>query len=98
MENNSLNLTREALFDFTCPSPQRSSPYTLKKHIDNLEALLESLRLDNITLAMHDWGGAIGMGYAIRHPEKIKRLIIFNTAAFLCSRMDNDSMIPDFVG
>jgi len=62
-------------------------PYTLKQHIDNLEALVESLELENITLAMHDWGGAIGMGYAIRHPRKIRRLIIFNTAAFLSSRM-----------
>ena len=66
--------------------PQQYS-YTLKQHIDNLEALMEALELDNITLAMHDWGGAIGMGYAIRHPQKIKRLIIFNTAAFLSSRM-----------
>jgi len=62
-------------------------PYTLKTHIDNLETLLETLKLTNITLAMHDWGGAIGMGYAIRRPQKIKRLIIFNTAAFLSSRM-----------
>ena len=62
-------------------------PYTLQTHIDNLETLLETLTLTDITLAMHDWGGAIGMGYAIRHPQKIKRLIIFNTAAFLSSRI-----------
>ncbi|MCL6584130.1 MAG: alpha/beta fold hydrolase [bacterium] len=62
-------------------------PYTLGQHIDNLEVLLETLNLKNITLAMHDWGGAIGMGYAVRHPDKIRRLIIFNTAAFLSSRM-----------
>ncbi|MGA1875867.1 MAG: alpha/beta fold hydrolase [bacterium] len=62
-------------------------PYTLKQHIDNLEQLLETLSLQGLTLALHDWGGAIGMGYAVRHPEKLKRLIIFNTAAFLSSRM-----------
>lgn len=62
-------------------------PYTLKQHIDNLQALMETLNLENITLALHDWGGAIGMGYAVRHPHKIRRLIIFNTAAFLSSRM-----------
>ncbi|MEW5804156.1 MAG: alpha/beta fold hydrolase [bacterium] len=65
----------------------QSYPYTLKQHIDNLEALMEVLNLNNITLALHDWGGAIGMGYAVRHPERIRRLIIFNTAAFLSSRM-----------
>lgn len=57
--------------------------YTLKEHVDNLEALLESLELSEpINLAVHDWGGAIGMGYATRHPEKIKRLIVMNTGAF----------------
>jgi haloalkane dehalogenase len=62
-------------------------PYTLKTHIDNLEALVDHLKLDNITLVMHDWGGAIGMGYAVRHPDKIKRLVLFNTAAFLSDRI-----------
>ena len=57
--------------------------YRLKDRIDNLEGLLESLNLkEPITLMVHDWGGMIGMGYAIRHPEKIKKLAIFNTAAF----------------
>ena len=61
--------------------------YTLSQHIDNLEALIDYLELDNLTLALHDWGGAIGMGYAARHPDKIKRLVIFNTAAFITNRI-----------
>ncbi|ABM03763.1 alpha/beta hydrolase fold protein [Psychromonas ingrahamii 37] len=57
--------------------------YTLKNRIDDLEALLDSLNInENITLVVHDWGGMIGMGYAARHPERIKRLVILNTAAF----------------
>jgi cis-3-alkyl-4-acyloxetan-2-one decarboxylase len=58
-------------------------PYTLSQHIDNLEKLVDHLGLDDITLVVHDWGGAIGMGFAVRYPEKIRRLVIFNTAAFL---------------
>lgn len=61
--------------------------YTLAQHIDNLEYLIDQLRLKDITLVMHDWGGAIGMGYAVRHPQNIKRLVIFNTAAFLSGRI-----------
>ncbi len=57
--------------------------YTLSQHIDNLEKLVDSLNLSNITLVVHDWGGAIGMGFAVRHPQLVKRLVIFNTAAFL---------------
>jgi cis-3-alkyl-4-acyloxetan-2-one decarboxylase len=58
-------------------------PYTLSQHIDNLEKLADYLDLNDITLVVHDWGGAIGMGFAVRHPERIRRMVIFNTAAFL---------------
>lgn len=57
--------------------------YTLKQRIDDLEALLEHLDVNaNITLVVHDWGGMIGMGYAARYPERIKKLVILNTGAF----------------
>jgi cis-3-alkyl-4-acyloxetan-2-one decarboxylase len=56
--------------------------YTLDRHISNLEVLLQDLRLDQLTLVVHDWGGPIGMGYAVRHPEQVRRFVIFNTAAF----------------
>jgi cis-3-alkyl-4-acyloxetan-2-one decarboxylase len=57
--------------------------FTLKQRVDDLDALLSSLNVDdNLTLIVHDWGGMIGMAYAIRYPDKIKRLVISNTAAF----------------
>jgi haloalkane dehalogenase len=57
--------------------------YTLANRIDDLEALLTHLNVkENITLVVHDWGGMIGMGYATRYPERIKRLVILNTGAF----------------
>jgi len=59
--------------------------YTLSTHIDNLEKLVDFLGLKNITLVVHDWGGAIGMGLAVRKPGLIKRLVLFNTASFLSS-------------
>ena len=57
--------------------------YTLEQHINNIEVLVDQLSLEGMTLVMHDWGGAIGMGYAVRHPDRVKRLVLFNTAAFL---------------
>ena len=62
-------------------------PYTLSQHIDNLESLVDKLGLKNITLVLHDWGGAIGMGFAVRQPQKVKRLVLFNTAAFLSEKI-----------
>jgi cis-3-alkyl-4-acyloxetan-2-one decarboxylase len=61
--------------------------YTLAQHIFNTESLLDRLELKDVTLVLHDWGGAIGMGVAMRRPERIKRLVILNTAAFLSSRI-----------
>ena len=62
-------------------------PYKLSQHIDNLAALVCELSLKDITLVVHDWGGAIGMGFAIRYPKKVKRLVLFNTAAFLSEKI-----------
>jgi haloalkane dehalogenase len=57
--------------------------FSLERRIGDLEALLNHLALDaGLTLVVHDWGGAIGLGFATRHPERIARLIILNTAAF----------------
>jgi haloalkane dehalogenase len=57
--------------------------FRLKSRVDDLEYLMDDLDLKkNITLIVHDWGGMIGMLYALRHPEKISRIVIMNTAAF----------------
>jgi haloalkane dehalogenase len=61
--------------------------YTLAHHIDNLEALIAALELRSLTLVVHDWGGAIGMGLAVRRPELIERFVVFNTGAFPADRM-----------
>ena len=53
--------------------------YTPEAHADNLEALINQLQLKDITLVVHDFGGPIGLRYALRHPENVKRLIILNT-------------------
>lgn len=58
-------------------------PYTLATHIDNLTRLIDSLGLTDVTLCAHDWGGPIGFGWAVRNPQRVRRLIVFNTAAFL---------------
>jgi haloalkane dehalogenase len=53
--------------------------YTLGTHVGNLAALVEALDLRDITLVMQDWGGPIGIGYAVRHPERIHSLVLMNT-------------------
>lgn len=57
-------------------------PYRLADHRDNLLRLIEHLDLKRVTLVVHDWGGAIGMGVAVRHPERFRRIVVMNTSAF----------------
>ncbi|MGE3804346.1 MAG: alpha/beta fold hydrolase [Gemmataceae bacterium] len=57
--------------------------YTLEQRARDLDALVEQLSPgDKIALVVHDWGGMIGMAWALRHLERIERIVLFNTAAF----------------
>jgi pimeloyl-ACP methyl ester carboxylesterase len=53
--------------------------YTLSTHVANLTALIEELDLHDITFVMQDWGGPIGIGYTVRHPERVHSLVLLNT-------------------
>ena len=57
--------------------------YTLQSRVDDLATLLDKLGIDGpVTLAVHDWGGMIGFGWALSHMPRVKRLVVLNTAAF----------------
>lgn len=57
--------------------------YTFPQRVEDLEEFLKAKGItENITLIVHDWGGLIGMSYARRHPEAIKKIVLLNTAAF----------------
>jgi haloalkane dehalogenase len=63
---------------------ERRYDYRLTSRVADLEALLGRVGLKGpLTLVLHDWGGMIGMAYAVAHPERIRRLVLLNTAAFL---------------
>ena len=57
-------------------------PYSLEQHIANLVQLIVQLDLRHVTLLVHDWGGAIGLGAGLRVLERIEGATILNTAAF----------------
>lgn len=62
--------------------PREPSAYRFRHHAANLESLLLHLKLHDVTLVLHDWGGPIGLDFAVRHRDKIKRLVLTNTWAF----------------
>ena len=83
------NLVKELSADYRCIAPDMigfglSDKPTAFDYLPDHQAMLfenlmNHLKLDKITLVVNDWGGPIGLSYALKHPDKIKQLIILNT-------------------
>jgi pimeloyl-ACP methyl ester carboxylesterase len=53
--------------------------YRPAAHARNLERLIEALGLRDVVLVVHDFGGPIGLSYAVEHPENVRALVLLNT-------------------
>lgn len=64
--------------------PSRADyPFSLERRVADLGEFIDSVVGDGpIDLVMHDWGGAIGLGWAVAHPDRVRRLVIMNSAGF----------------
>ncbi|MGY6554383.1 MAG: alpha/beta fold hydrolase [Wenzhouxiangella sp.] len=66
--------------------------YTLQSRVDDFGAWLDEVEPDReIDLVVHDWGGAIGLSWAVRNPERVRRVLILNTWAF---NIPKDKSLP----
>jgi cis-3-alkyl-4-acyloxetan-2-one decarboxylase len=72
--------------------PPHLSAYSLRRHVENAIALIEALDLRDVTLVAHDWGGPIGLGAMVEHPERLSRLVLLNTWAW-----ELPSFLPPFL-
>lgn len=60
-----------------------SYDYTLKSRVDDLDRMMQRVApAGPVTLIMHDWGGMVGMSWAVRHPRRIKAIVALNTSCF----------------
>jgi pimeloyl-ACP methyl ester carboxylesterase len=53
--------------------------YSPEWHSQNLEKLVDTLKLKDITLVVHDFGGPIGLSFAIRRPDLVTKVVLLNT-------------------
>jgi pimeloyl-ACP methyl ester carboxylesterase len=58
--------------------PPRVEDYAPDRIVADLIALADHYALERFTLAGHDWGGAIAWMAALRHPERVAKLVILN--------------------
>jgi haloalkane dehalogenase len=69
--------------------------YFPEDHAANFASLMEAEGLEGVTLVVNDWGGPIGLSWALAHPERVKRLVILNTWAW---PVDDDWYYQGFSG
>ena len=57
--------------------------HTLARRVADLDEFIRRLELpETFSIVAHDWGGAIALAWAVDHPERVDRLVLFNTGAF----------------
>jgi len=62
---------------------RRAYGYRLADRVADLETLVDQVGLDKpMTLIVHDWGGMIGLAFALHRLDRIRRIVITNTSGF----------------
>ncbi len=57
-------------------SDKPETGYSLEHHARDLVALLDHYAIDRAVIMGHSLGAAIGLSFAVRHPERVRRLIL----------------------
>lgn len=56
--------------------------YSVEGHLALVSEVLEGLDLSDVTVVVHDWGGAIGLRWAVENADRVGSLVILNTGLF----------------
>jgi haloalkane dehalogenase len=56
-----------------------SYSYKPEEQAKLLEHFITALDLKNITLIVHDFGGPLGLSYAMNYPNNVRKLVVMNT-------------------
>jgi haloalkane dehalogenase len=62
--------------------PTERDWYTYDRHVDLVTRVLAELDVQNATVVVQDWGGPIGLRWAVENPDRVARLVILNTGLF----------------
>ncbi|MDX6652970.1 MAG: haloalkane dehalogenase [Solirubrobacterales bacterium] len=56
--------------------------YSYDRHVELMGALLDGLDLSDVTVVVQDWGGPIGLRWAVENADRVSALVILNTGLF----------------
>lgn len=63
-------------------SSRLTGEYTQEIQVEVVLALLDHLKIEKINLVGISYGGEVSILFASMHPSRVKRLLLFNTAAY----------------
>lgn len=67
------------LMGFGLSDKPKNYDYSTPTHVQVLAQFIEHLGLSDLHLVLHDFGGVIGMAYALDRPRQIKSITLFNS-------------------
>ena len=56
--------------------------YTYERHVEHVTRHLDQVALEDVTVVVQDWGGPIGLRWAVEHADQVGRLVVMNTGLF----------------
>ena len=62
--------------------PTDTGWYSYDRHVDLMTRLLERIDVRDATVVVQDWGGPIGLRWAIENQERVAGLVILNTGLY----------------
>ena len=62
--------------------PTERGWYSYERHVEHVTRVLDGLDLRDATVVVQDWGGAVGLRWAVEHDDRVGRLAILNTGLF----------------
>lgn len=70
----------------------RDYDYTLATRMADFGHWMDAIEPERaVDFVVHDWGGAIALSWAVRNPERVRRLVVLNTWAFM---IPDDAALP----
>src|SRR3954447_17419573 len=62
--------------------PAERGWYSYERHCEHVFPVLAGLDLEDATVVVQDWGGAVGLRWAVENADRVGQLVIMNTGLF----------------
>jgi haloalkane dehalogenase len=67
--------------------------YSYERHVGYMTRLLARLDIENATVVVQDWGGPIGLRWAVENADRVARLVILNTGLFTAAAKPSEAFL-----